>query len=55
MLNVPLNYPIGEVALEGQGILEVLEVLAMMVAVVEVTILENLQKPGQIPRLDSLI
>lgn len=48
MLNVPLNYPIGEVALEGQGILEALEAL-------EVTILENLQKPGQIPRLDSLI
>ena len=48
MLNAPLNYLIGEVALEGQGILEILEAL-------EVTILENLQKPGQIPRLDSLI
>ena len=51
MLNAPLNYLIGEVALEGQGILEALETLEAL----EVTILENLQKPGQIPRLDSLI
>ena len=51
MLNAPLNYLIGEVAREGQGILEALEALEAL----EVTILENLQKPGQIPRLDSLI
>lgn len=54
MLNAPLNYLIGEVALEGQGILEILEALEALEAL-EVTILENLQKPGQIPRLDSLI